>query len=116
MRFKAFYFVLCVSGTSLPSLADTNFKNELNLYLEAGRSSNIEHVGNGLIAELEKRKPQFLHCSHQEFNIDALAPIGDGKASNHIVIKCKGFSDLGIRFSFSSAGKYRIFGYWSLKS
>ena len=116
MNFKAPYFLLLLSVISLQCIADTGFRIELNSYLLSGTSQNIEHIGTGLISELERRKPDFSSCKYEEFEKDAPKPIGDGKASNHIIFKCEGFSGLGIRYGFSPSGKYRIFGYWSVSS
>jgi len=110
------HFVLFLFFISLHGQADTGFESELKAYIDFGTSANIERLGQGLIAELEKRKSKHSYCEYQEYERDALKPIGDGRASNHIILKCDGFSDLGIRFGFSPSGKYRIFGYWSVKA
>lgn len=113
MRVSAIYFAISLSGIPLPSLADTEFMQELVTYVRNNGPLQIEHLGRSLMLELEKRKPHLSHCSYKEYASDAPEPIGDGKALNHIIIKCKDYADLGIRFSVKGSGKFRIFGYWS---
>lgn len=116
MSINAIYIAAWLSGVPLISLADTGFKNELDTYVINNGSAQIEHLGRGLMRELEKRNPHLSHCSYKEYASDAPKPIGDGKASNHIIIKCQDHADLGIRFSLRSSGKFRILGYWSANS
>jgi hypothetical protein len=94
-------------------VADTGFKRELNSYFESGASVKIEHLGAGLITELEKRKSKYAYCEYQEYEKDAPSPVGDGKATNHVILLCDGFPGLGIRLVFDGSGKYRVLGYWS---
>jgi hypothetical protein len=112
MSSKTCALVLCVIAFSCR--ADTGLKAELSAYLGSGNSTAIEYLGNGLIMELKKRKSKFKYCLHHEYDKDAPAPIGDQKASHHIIIRCEGFLDLGVRFGLSASGKYRILGYWTL--
>ena len=112
MSYKACALVLFV--IALSCRADTGLKAELSAYLSSGTSAAIEYLGDGLVMELEKRKSKFKYCQYHEYHRDAPAPIGDQKASHHMIIQCEGFWDLGVRFGLSASGKYRILGYWSV--
>ena len=78
----------------------------------------VVHIGNGL-----KRKLATIgvslngSCSVIGVSGDAPKPIGDGSASDHILISCGGKHVLGLRLMLEAKlNKFHVIGFWSPRS
>lgn len=111
MRIIAAIFLTLISYSSF---AGMDLNAEIIKLMKNGENSFFIHTGGNTVSVLTQRSPVAEKCHIAIKANDAPKPFGNGSATQHAIIECKGFKTIGLRLKPANIDHYHILGFWTI--